>query len=253
MRVHTKYLLAAAITALLVGAPLAIGAGENRPMNGGARNPAGGSTANYAQETQIIANLSGYGTRQSNKSNNGGGAIYGCRSLPGGTPAGNEPCIRASNLSNGLAFEFANNGGTAVGTITSGNPNSAPFTTNATGVATGLNADQVDGQSASQIVTAAQALNGKGQVSSAGALANARGITTVTRAAEGTYTVTFAADVSTCALNATVVDTNGGSAEITPNNATVYTVTTRPANGVIAGAVSARPPADRGFHITAIC
>ncbi|UUY03002.1 hypothetical protein LRS13_20335 [Svornostia abyssi] len=245
MRAHTKYLLAAAITALLVGAPIAIGAGENQPVNGGARNPAGGSTANYTQETQIIANLSGYGTRQSNKSNNGGGAIYGCRSQPGGTPAGNEPCIRASNLVNGLAFEFANNGGTTVGTITSGNPNAAPFTTNATGVATGLNADQVDGQSASQIVTTAQALNSKGQVSEAGVLANARGITSATRTAAGTYTVTFSSDVSACALNATVVDAaNNGDVAIAPNSATVYTVTTRTIGGVVA---------DRAFHITSLC
>lgn len=245
MRVHTKYLLAAAITALLVGAPIAIGAGENKPVNGGARNPAGGATANYTQETQIIANLSGYGTRQSNKSTNGGGAIYGCRSQPGGTPAGNEPCIRASNLVNGLAFEFANNGGTTVGTITSGNPNAAPFTTNATGVATGLNADQVDGQSATQIVSTAQALNSKGQVSETGVLANARGVASATRTALGTFTVTFSADVSACAINATVVDAaNNGDVAVAPVNTTTYTVTTR----AVAGAV-----ADRAFHITAIC
>lgn len=246
MRLHWKYVLAAAITASLIGAPLAMSAGEGRPLNGGARNPAGGATANYTQETQIIANVSGYGTRQSNKSNSGGGAIYGCRSQPGGTPAGNEPCLRASNLVNGLAFEFANNGGNVVGTITSGNPNAAPFTTNATGVATGLNADKVDGQDASQIVSSAQALNSKGQVSETGALTNARGIASVARTAEGTYTVTFSADVSACAINATVVDAaNNGTAAVAPVNATTYTVTTR-------AAVSGNP-ADRAFHITSIC
>lgn len=245
MRSHWKYVLAAAITASLVGAPLAMSAGEGRPVNGGARNPAGGSTANYTQETQIIANVSGYGTRQSNKSNNGGGAVYGCRSQPGGTPAGNEPCLRGTNLVNGLAFEFANNGGTVVGTITSGNPNAAPFTTNATGVATGLNADQVDGQSASQIVSTAQALNSKGQVSEAGVLANGRGITSVTRTALGTYSVVFSSDQSACALNATVVDAaNNGDVAIAPNTATTYTVTTRTIGGVVA---------DRAFHITSIC
>lgn len=249
MRVHWKYLLAAAITATLVGAPIAIGAGENKPINGGARNPSGGATTNYTQETQIIANLSGYGTRQSNKSNNGGGAIYGCRSQPGGTPAGNEPCIRASNLVNGLAFEFANNGGSPVGTITSGNPNAAPFTTNAKGVATGLNADQVDGQSASEIVTSAQALNSKGQVNgTTGALTNARGITSASRTAAGTYTVVFSSDVSACALNATVVDASAGAgiASVAPNTATTYTVSTRTAVG--AGALT-----DYNFHITAVC
>jgi hypothetical protein len=246
MRVHWKYILAAAITASLIGAPLAMSAGEGRPVNGGARNPAGGSTANYTQETQIIANTSTYGTRQSNKSNNGGGAVYGCRSQPGGTPAGNEPCLRGTNLVSGLAFEFANNGGSVVGTITSGNPNAAPFTTNATGVATGLNADQVDGQSASQIVSTAQALNSKGQVSEGGALSNGRGITSVTRTGAGTYTVVFTTDQSACALNATVVDAaNSGKVAVAPVNSTTYTVTTYPITTAVA--------TDRAFHITSIC
>ena len=58
-------------------------------------------------ETQIIANVKSYGTRQSNKSATGGGAIYGCRSGAGGTEKGNAPCVRASNLANGRAFEFS--------------------------------------------------------------------------------------------------------------------------------------------------
>lgn len=245
MRVTWKYVLAAAITASLVGAPLAMSAGEGRPVNGGARNPSGGATANYTQETQIIANNATYGTRQSNKSNNGGGAIYGCRSLPGGSPAGNEPCLRGTNLVNGLAFEFANNGGNVVGTITSGNPNAAPFTTNATGVATGLNADKVDGQDATQIVSSAQALNSKAQVSEGGALSNGRGVTSVTRTAVGTYTVVFASDQSACALNATVVDAaNNGDVAVAPNSGTTYTVTTRGVGGAVA---------DRAFHLTSIC
>jgi hypothetical protein len=122
-------------------------------------------------ETQIIGNLQsgtgatgGYVTRQSNLSTTGGGAIYGCRSTAGGstaTPARN-PCIRANNLSTGFAFEFNVRGGTAAGLITvgAGGDTKRPFTTNATGVATGLNADRVDGQSASDIVTAARAKTG---------------------------------------------------------------------------------------------
>ena len=105
------------------------------------------------KETEIIANVSTYGTRQSNKSTNGGGAVYGCRSGAGGTPKGNEPCIRANNLASGLAFEFnsTNAAATQVGSITATNANAAPFTTNATGVATGLNADKVDGKDASDL------------------------------------------------------------------------------------------------------
>ena len=64
--------------------------------------------------------------------------------------------MRASNLADGRAFEFNANGGTEVGAIT-GPATAAPFTTTAKGVATGLNADQVDGKSADEITAAAQA------------------------------------------------------------------------------------------------
>ena len=84
-------------------------------------------------ETQIITNSSTYGTRQSNKSDNGGGAVYGCRSKAGGIERGNEPCLRARNLVDGRAFEFENTGGSEVGVIRSSNANAAPFTTNAAG------------------------------------------------------------------------------------------------------------------------
>ncbi len=40
-------------------------------------------------------------TRQSNKSDSGGGAIYGCRSK-----AGTEACVAANNLNTGDAFRF---------------------------------------------------------------------------------------------------------------------------------------------------
>ncbi len=154
LRGNGPWILVSAIGVALVATPFAVAAGEGRPLDGGARNPSNNASQSYRRETQIIANLSTYGTRQSNKSNNGGGAIYGCRSGPGGSAANNEPCVRASNLSSGLAFEFAT-GGTRVGSITSTNTSAAPFTTNATGVATGLNADQVDGQSASEIAASA--------------------------------------------------------------------------------------------------
>jgi hypothetical protein len=68
----------------------------------------------------------------------------------------NEPCIRANNLSSGLAFEFATTG-TQGGLITAGSAGGSPFTTTATGVATGLNADRVDSLDADQIVTNARA------------------------------------------------------------------------------------------------
>lgn len=134
----------------------AYGFGENRPLLGGARNPGNDQSRSLTRETQIIASTSTYGTRQSNKSNNGGGAIYGCRSGTGGTSANNEPCIRSNNLSSGFAFEF-NTSGTQGGLISTKDASGRPFTTNATGVATGLNADRVDSLDADQIVTNARA------------------------------------------------------------------------------------------------
>ena len=118
-------------------------------------------------ETEIISSINaanalkgGYSTRQSNLSATGGGAIYGCRSTSGGsaaTPPKN-PCVRANNLSTGYAFEFNATRGDVAGSITvgSGGDTKKPFTTNATGVATGLNADRVDGASAEDIVKTAR-------------------------------------------------------------------------------------------------
>ncbi len=114
------------------------------------------------KETQIIGNFAsstgltgGYVTRQSNLSTSGGGAVYGCRSGVGGSVVNppQNPCVRANNLARGLAFEFNATSGDIVGTInsSSGGVTKKPFTTNATGVATGLNADRVDGLDAAAI------------------------------------------------------------------------------------------------------
>ncbi len=122
-------------------------------------------------ETQIISDIDasggatgGFSTRQSNLSSSGGGAVYGCRSTAGGTAANppKNPCIRANNLSNGFAFEFNSNNGLVAGLITVGKGGDAtkPFTTNATGIATGLNADRVDGANATELVAAARVKSG---------------------------------------------------------------------------------------------
>jgi hypothetical protein len=121
------------------------------------------------RETEIVSNIGstsgakgGYSTRQSNLSKSGGGAIYGCRSGAGGsaaTPTAQNPCLRANNLSNGLAFEFNATSGMVAGLITAGagGDTKRPFTTNATGVASGLNADRVDSLNASELIAAARA------------------------------------------------------------------------------------------------
>ena len=159
--VRTRSVLLATGVLAVVISPFAVAAtGSN--LREGVRN----GTA--TQETQIISRVDastgrtgGYSTRQSNLSTSGGGAIYGCRSTAGSTasnPAKN-PCIRSNNLSTGQAFEFSTSSGAQAGTITAGTGGDSkkPFTTNATGVATGLNADRVDGLGADDLINAAVA------------------------------------------------------------------------------------------------
>ena len=135
---------------LAIGIPsVAMGFGEGRNMLLGKRNPSNNPSLALSTETEIIANNSTYGTRQSNKKDgDGGGAIYGCRSS-----LGNEPCVKAVNLKGGHAFQFDTTGAQG-GRIETGNAAGAPFTTNATGVATGLNADRVDGKEAADFAAA---------------------------------------------------------------------------------------------------
>jgi hypothetical protein len=153
---RTRSVIMASVILVLGFSSFAV-ARTGEPLLEGKRN--GTATA----ETSIVANVNGsaaatggYSTRQSNLSATGGGAIYGCRS---NTTANAKPCIRANNLSSGKSFEFNATAAPVGGTITVGTGGDAkkPFTTNATGVATGLNADRVDSLSAEQIVASARA------------------------------------------------------------------------------------------------
>jgi hypothetical protein len=159
---RTRSVLLATGLAAVVISPLAV-ARTGDALREGKRN---GTTS---VETEIVGNIrsttalkGGYVTRQSNLSPDGGGAVYGCRSQAGGSaakPAPQNPCLRANNLSSGLAFEFQSSNGDVGGLFTVGVGGDAkkPFTTNATGVATGLNSDELDGLDASQIIAAARA------------------------------------------------------------------------------------------------
>lgn len=237
--------LAAAIVAVAVAAPLAVGAGEGSPLKGGARNPAGGKS--FSQETEVIAINPTFGTRQSNKGA-GGGAIYGCRAQNAG-----KGCIEASNLSNGQAFNFRFRGPVG-GTITTNatGPNAAaakPFTTNAGGVATGLNADKVDGKDADEItkdaVTQSAAQTKIGVVATDGALQNNRGITASARESAGQYLVTADADISKCVPSATAYgNAPGANAAVDLVDATHLRIYTRNAAG---------DPADRQVAVTINC
>jgi hypothetical protein len=230
------------------------------------------------RETQIISNVGsttgttgGYSTRQSNLSSSGGGAVYGCRSGAGGsaaTPRPQNPCIRANNLSSGLAFEFNASNGDIGGLITvgTGGDSKKPFTTNATGVATGLNADEVDGLDAAQVVAAARVkagldadtVDGKdttdlqarfAQVAADGTAGTTRGVPTggVSPPVLSVYQVVFTGDLTKCAMNATITGATPGEVTVAPTLAAGNTtVAVRTFN-------SAGAPADRAFHLTANC
>jgi hypothetical protein len=266
LRSKGPLVLASAVIIGLLASSFAIASGEGKNLLLGKRNPGSNASAALSSETQIIANNGTYGTRQSNKSDKGGGAIYGCRSKLGGSEKGNSPCIRSSNLADGRAFEFSSNGGTEVGEITSGNANAAPFTTNAHGVATGLNADQVDGKGAEDItkdattaahtdaVATAQGLTSFAAVGADGTLGAAkRGATASARTAEGTYTVTFATDISACAIQvteATITNPGAAAAQLGDDKKTV-SVKTRAGGG--ADGTGTADVADRPFHVTVSC
>lgn len=243
---HVRWILGSALALVVLAAPLALAAGEGRPIDGGKRNPSANTRLAYTTETQILTQNGTYGTRQSNKGS-GGGAIYGCRSAPG-----NEPCVRASNLKNGRAFEFDTEG-TEGGLIEvgTGSPNTkaAPFRTNAAGKVANLNADRVDDLSSEDIVAQARPL--WAVVSSAGTLGRNNGASSSSRLAAGEYQVVFGRDVSGCAYDATI-----GTSDTAEPPAGEIGVAQRAGSASSVSVVtrdSAGLKADRPFHLSIAC
>ena len=252
-RVRPTWVLAGA-TALALGITgVASGAaGDNVII--GKRNAAEGTTA-------IVGTTTSYATRQSNNmENDGGAASYGCRA-----DLAHEPCLFVLNHRGGEAFFFRSRGGETAGFFEVVPPagktadDVAPFRTNATGVATGLNADEVDGRSADEIQAAAVAAAQPrfAVVNAAGTEVTGRGLAqaaAVQRTGAGEYTVTFASDVSKCALTATETTTaNAGAVGVAPaaGNANAVNVVTRAGGG--ADGTGPTEPADRPFHLVVNC
>jgi hypothetical protein len=216
----------------------------------GKRTAGSGSTA-------IVSNTGNYSTRQSNnRENDGGAASYGCRAA-----AGSESCLYVLNHRGGQVFRFVANGSANLGVIEAraGSGQSLedikPFTTNAHGVATGLNADEVDGQSADEIVAASKPLFAA--VNAAGVATGGRGLAqsnAVQKTGEGAYTVTFSSNVAACAYSATETTvSNAGAVAVEPvaNNANALNVVTRAGGGEDGTGASGR--ADRPFHLVVDC
>lgn len=219
----------------------------------GKRTAAEGTTA-------IVGFTTNFATRQSNGNNgDGGAASYGCRAA-----VGREPCLYALNHQGGLAFRFRTKAGETGGEFLVTPPSGKtandvrPFTTNATGVATGLNADRLDGQNADELLAAArEAARPLFAAVAADGTGSGRGLAAsgaVQKTGTGAYTVTFGSDVSKCAWTATQTTvTDAGAVGVAPvtGNANALQVVTR-AGGGDAG-TGATAPADRPFHLVVNC
>ncbi|HEX8205672.1 MAG TPA: hypothetical protein VF587_06420 [Solirubrobacteraceae bacterium] len=249
MRSNMKWFFAGVVVLALTASPFALAAGEGRALFGGERNPSNNPALSLREETEVIATTSTYGTRQSNKSDNGGGAIYGCRSGAGGSAAENEPCIRAVNLSDGRAFELVAQKGTEGGTIEvgAGGDGTRPFTTNATGVATGLNADRVDGLDGGQVAPRLA------RVRADGILLGGRGAITAARTSEGLYTVRFGDDITNCNYSGQQVETGDNAGATLVELIDPNTLRVRTRNGGGADGTGPNANGDHPFHVQVFC
>ena len=235
---------------LALGIPsVAVGFGEGRNLLLGKRNPSNNPGLALNTETEIIADTTTYGTRQSNKKDgDGGSAIYGCRSN-----LGNEPCLRANNLKGGRAFEFVTIGKEGGRIEVGGDKTGAPLTTNATGVATGFNADKVDGKEAADFAPAT-ALSfaivsdpGTGTPTATGPTTPAVAFADVS--GDAVYTVDFKRDVSKCAITASPVGSPSPTAPgVTTTAGNVNAVTVN-----LGAAGTPAAPARGSFHVQVIC
>ena len=147
-----RWTLLGTIVAAAAGAPFAVGqATEKVSVVTGTRTPI---TGFVTKPTTLATNVATQGFSVTNDSNRGSAALLVCRSRIG---ANRSACLESRNDRGGTAFSFQFRGALG-GLFQVGNdidkefPGAQPFQTNATGVATGLNADRVDGMSAQDIV-----------------------------------------------------------------------------------------------------
>jgi hypothetical protein len=231
---RTRRALLATGAAGLIAAPVAVAA----PIDGGVRNPSSNASSSYNRETAIIGDVAqnqggqgartgGYVTRQSNKSDSGGGAIYGCRAK-----AGTESCVAANNLSNGDAFRFqASTAAARIGQLRFGTDinklvDKPAFVTNGTGLVKNLNADRIDGKSSEEFVekgallfsaVAADGTIGAGR----GIKANTPKATTTSENDRHTFDLPFDGDLSKCVATANPASTDAtGTLVVEPPTST---------------------------------
>lgn len=217
------------------------------PLRGAIHNPASSA---FFRTTGIFANSANWTTRVENLGT-GGASINACHA-----PAGGVACLDAYNLSGGLAF-MVNATGASGGEILLQNPSSAPFTTNAHGVASGLNANYLQGKQASEFQLANQPaansdeLGGQppssyvstGQLLFADVLAGPKlqegsGGATSVKQLGSSYTITFAAaNISKCAytVSPTGAALNSGQLGVESDSSNTSAVIVNAPTGFSAG------------------
>ena len=133
------------------------------------------------------------------------------------------------------------------GQIEVGDTTGPPFSTNATGKVTNLDADKVDGKSSEEFASAGDL--GFASVKADGTFVAGRGATAsaLTNPAENTYTVTFNKDVSKCSFTAGAV---GASSDVGGFGATIGQ---QPTQVVVDEPNNAGGGAGRDFHLQVIC
>lgn len=251
-----KYLVLSSLLLAFLVAPFAVAA-DGDPVRAGGRTT-------FTSITRVLGNSATYATQQSNlRQGDGGAARYGCRSS-----AANEYCLLSKNTGGGGSFRFTSDNSLLGGVIDVDPPagktarDAKPFTTNATGVATGLNADEVDGMSAADIVKAAQTQSPAGAAPSfafarVGAdgktdQARSQGVTdaNVSRSVKGVYCFTGLTSKPKLAnanldgvAGEVAVDTTTNQPGADCNNATNVELIVRTFD-------SAGAPADRGFYVS---
>jgi hypothetical protein len=263
-RRHARAALLASAIAALAGAPIALAASAaprhvpapahaagseaagGFPIRGAIHNPPHSA---YFRTTGIFSNNGSWTNRVENLGS-GGAALDTCHA-----PGGGLACLDGYNLSGGLAFMFQTSGSTG-GEILLSNPSGAPFTTNAHGVATGLNANFLQGRQASEFQLAnqpaanANALGGQpasayvtsGQLLFADVvpgpgIRSGRGATAVAKSGEA-YIVTFGgSNVSSCSYTAspTGAALSGGQLGVEPASASQSAVVVNPPSGFSGG------------------
>ena len=201
---RTRSVLTASVVLTLGISSFAV-AGNGDPVVQGKRNGTTTKTTSIVSNVDTNGTNLGYGFRSSNTSNSGGSSLLGCRST-GGTA----PCLNVNNTSTGAAFDFKTQGPSA-GRFLVGNGGDGvkPFTTNATGVAEGLNADRVDGRSAAEIVQSAKPrwllVNSAGQIErQSGGFSIIAAYPTTPDAANGNVYIAAGEDLTDNGITATI-------------------------------------------------